>query len=381
MSQGRPTITIQEEGMREGMQIESRDIPVEAKVRLLDALSQTGLKRIIVGAFVSPKWTPQMAEVEAVIDGFTPAGGVEYTAIVLNQKGAERRAAYGHKLTLPDSTLGRSKVHLCDVFVRRNTNRSQRDEIDALERAVAAARDAGITHAEISINAAWGSNWLGEFSEDERMRLLHLQYDAWTAAGIPVTRIQIGDPMSWNTPAAMRSMMRRVVRTWPQVRDYHLHLHDARGMAMLSAYVAMEELDEGHSLLIDTAVGGMGGCPYCGNGRATRMIPTEDFVHLLESEGIETGIDLDRLIEAGTIAEDVVGHPLWSKVTAAGPRPTGRDVYPMDMPFVETFEEAQHFRLGPSVYEDALSPWREPVRSAVRDEYEARFAAGEETAS
>lgn len=375
MSSRAPTIIVQEEGMREGMQIESRDIPVAAKIRLLDALSQTGLKRIIVGAFVSPKWTPQMAEVEAVINGFTPVPGVQYTAIALNQKGVERRAAYGHKLSLPERGLGRSKIHLCDVFVRRNTNRSQQDELEALQRAVATAKESGITHAEISINAAWGSNWLGEFDEDERLRLLQLQYDAWTSAGIPVRRIQIGDPMSWNTPAAMRSTMRRVLAAFPEVTDYHLHLHDARGMAMLSAYVAIEELDQRHSLLIDTAIGGMGGCPYCGNGRATRMIPTEDFAHLMESEGIDTGLDVHKLVEAGVVAEEVVGHPLWSKVTAAGPRPRGSEVYAMNMPFIETFEEAQHFRLGATVYEGAMSPWREPVASPARDEYETRLAA------
>lgn len=378
MSQGKPQVLIQEEGMREGMQIESADIPVSEKVRLLDALSQTGLKRIIVGAFVSPKWTPQMAEVEGVIDGFTPVEGVNYTAIVLNQKGIERRAAYEDKLTLPDPTLGRSKIHLCDVFVRRNINRSQQSEIDQLEQSVANAAAAGITHAEISINAAWGSNWLGEFDEDERLRLLQLQYDAWTAAGIPVTRIHMGDPMSWNTPTAVRSTLRRVLKAFPEVREYHLHLHDARGMAMLSAYVAIEELDARHSLLIDTAIGGMGGCPYCGNGRATRMIPTEDFAHFMESEGIETGLDVEKLIEAGTIAEEVVGHELWSKVTAAGPRPTGDKVYSMDMPFVETFEQAQHFRQGPEVYEGALSPWREQVTSPVRDEYDARLVTEQE---
>jgi hydroxymethylglutaryl-CoA lyase len=378
MSQGKPQVLIQEEGMREGMQIESRDIPVAQKIRLLDALSQTGLQRIIVGAFVSPKWTPQMADVEAVIDGFTPVPGVQYTAITLNQKGAERRAAYGHKLSLPDPGLGRSKVHLCDVFVRRNTNRSQQDEIDALHQAAERAKSSGVTHAEISINAAWGSNWLGEFDEDERLRLLQLQHDAWTAAGIPVTRIQIGDPMSWNTPTAMSSTLRRVLAAFPEVADYHLHLHDARGMAMLSAYVAIEELDERHSLLVDTAIGGMGGCPYCGNGRATRMIPTEDFAHLLESEGIETGLDIEKLVEAGSIAEEVVGHPLWSKVTAAGPRPTGDKVYAMDMPFVETFEQAQHFRRGAAAYEGAMSPWREPVSSPARDDYEARLAAQKE---
>lgn len=380
MSQGKPTVIVQEEGMREGMQIESRDIPVVEKVRLLDALSKTGLKRIIVGAFVSPKWTPQMENVEEVIDGFTPVEGVHYTAIILNQKGADRRAEYAHKLTMPDPTLGRSKIHLCDVFVRRNTNRSQQDEIDALEHVVATAGDKGITHAEISINAAWGSNWLSEFDENERLRMLQLQHDAWTAAGIPVTRIHMGDPMSWNTPAAMRSTLRRVLAAFPEVSDYHLHLHDARGTAMLSAYVAIQELDERHSLLIDTAIGGMGGCPYCGNGRATRMIPTEDFAHLMESEGINTGLNVPALIEAGVIAEEVVGHPLWSKVTAAGPRPYGADVYAMDMPFVETFEQAQHFRLGAGVYVGALSPWREPVTSPVRDENDARLAAEEENA-
>src|SRR5690606_12491393 len=139
----------------------------------------------------------------------------------------------------------------------------------------------------------------------------------------------VGDPMSWTTPKAMRSMVRRLRAEWPDVHDFHFHLHDARGMALLSAYVAIEELDERDTVQIDTAIGGMGGCPYCGNGRATRMIPTEDFAHLLESEGIETGLDLAALIEAGKIAEEVVGHELWSKVTAAGPRPEGRDVYPM----------------------------------------------------
>lgn len=379
MNTTRPRIVILEEGMREGMQIESADIPASEKIRLLDALSRTGLKKIHVGSFVSPKWTPQMANVEEVIEGFTPVEGVEYTAIVLNARGAERRAEYAHKLTMPDPTLGRTKVHLCDVFVRRNINRSQQDEIDSIAKIVEAAKAGGVVdHAEISINAAWGSNWLGEFDEDERLRLLELQYDAWTAAGIPVTRIHIGDPMSWNTPAAMRSTLRRVRATWPEVHDYHLHLHDARGMAMLSAYVAMEELGAEDTLQIDTAIGGMGGCPYCGNGRATRMIPTEDFAHLLEAEGIETGLDLAALIEAGKIAEEVVGHELWSKVTAAGPRPTGADVYAMDMPFIETFEEAQHFRLGPSVYEGAMSPWREPVTSPARDEYDARMSAQEE---
>lgn len=115
----------------------------------------------------------------------------------------------------------------------------------------------------------------------------------------------------------------------------------------------------------------MGGCPYCGNGRTTRMIPTEDLVHLLEAEGISTGVDLDRLIEAAWLAEEVVGHELYGRVSKAGPRPTSRDrLYDMDMPLVETFEQAQHFRLGPQVYDGCPRPWKQPITSPDRDALE-----------
>jgi hydroxymethylglutaryl-CoA lyase len=100
------------------------------------------------------------------------------------------------------------------------------------------------------------------------------------------------------------------------------------------------------------------------------MIPTEDFVHFLESEGIDTGIDLPALIEAALLAEEVVGHELWGHVSKAGPRPYGSDVYAMDMPFIETFDQAQHFRVGPSAYDGALAPWKEPITSSARDSFE-----------
>jgi len=151
----------------------------------------------------------------------------------------------------------------------------------------------------------------------------------------------------------------------------HLHLHDGRGLAMVSAYQALRALDERHTLVVDSSIGGMGGCPYCGNGRTTRMIPTEDLVHLLEAEGISTGVDLDRLIEAAWLAEEVVGHELYGRVSKAGPRPTSRDrLYDMDMPLVETFEQAQHFRLGPQVYDGCPRPWKQPITSPDRDALE-----------
>jgi hydroxymethylglutaryl-CoA lyase len=102
----------------------------------------------------------------------------------------------------------------------------------------------------------------------------------------------------------------------------------------------------------------MGGCPYCGNGRAAGHVPTEDFVFMCEEMGIDTGYDLDKLIEAAIIAEEVVGHPLWGHVSKAGRLPRGDRLYARNMPFVETLKEASHFRKGPSVYAHQLSPWR-----------------------
>ncbi|EIE99289.1 beta/alpha barrel domain-containing protein [Saccharomonospora glauca] len=369
-SAGLPTVVIHEEGMREGMQIESADIPVEDKVRLLDALSATGLKHIVVGSFVSPKWVPQMARVEEVIAGFTPVEGVEYTALALNARGVERRAEHTPPLS-PPRPVQRTTVHLCDVFVQRNTARTQADEIAALPRVVASAVERGITDAIVAVNAAWGSNWLGPFTTDQRMEVLDLQFAHWREHGVEPRTIWLGDPMSWNTPRAVEETLRACLDRFPDVTTYHLHLHDGRGSALVSAYQALRVLGAQHTLALDTSIDGMGGCPYCGNGRATRMIPTEDLVDLLEEEGIDTGVDLAALIEAAHLAEEVVGHELYGHVSKAGPRPRGEALYAMDMPFVETFDQAQHFRLGPKVYDGCRAPWKKPITSPARDAVEA----------
>lgn len=365
-----PNVVIVEEGMREGMQIESADISTQDKIRLLDALSETGLRHIVVGSFVSPRWVPQMAHIEDVIRGFTPNPAVTYTALALNQRGAERRAAFVPPLSPPDE-LGRSMVHLCDVFVRRNTARSQADELAALPRTVSMAAAKGATAAVVSVNAAWGSNWLGPFTETQRMAQLRHQIELWEHAGVAVTGVWLGDPMSWNTPGAVASQVAAIRDTWPEIRHFHLHLHDGRGAAMTSAYMALKALDTRHTLILDSSIGGMGGCPYCGNGRATKMIPTEDLVSLLEGEGIPTGVDLRRLVEVAHLAEAVVGHELYGHVSKAGPRPGPGELYPMDMPFVETIESAQHFRVGAAAYAGNLAPWREPIRSPARDALDA----------
>jgi hydroxymethylglutaryl-CoA lyase len=370
---GWPKIEYTDETMREGMQIESARIGTDDKVRLLDALSQTGLKRLVVGAFVSPKWTPQMSDIDEVVRRMTPREGVTYIGLALNQKGVERASAYVPPLTVGLSPIPRLFVHLCDVFVRRNVNVSQEEEIDRWPAAVQRAVDAGATEAAIWVNAAWGSNFTGGFSRQQRMDMLGREHELWTEAGIKVTTAWLGDPMSWNMPHNVEDQLAEMRRTWPEISTYGLHLHNARGMALPSMYAAMRALDESCTLQLDGTVGGIGGCPYCGNGQATGMVPTEDFFHMLQAMGIDTGVDVDALIRAAWLAEEIVGRPLYGRVSKAGPLPrTVAGLYPTDLPFVEDVEEARHFALGAAaIPPDAVSPWPAPIESQQRKQVEA----------
>ena len=371
-----PKIEFKEEGMREGLQIESADIAVDDKVRLLDALSETGLKHIVVGSFVSPKWTPQMARMDEVMAKFTPKPGVKYTALALNQRGVERAMQYSPPLTI-ERPLPRLQVHMCDVFTLRNTNRSQEQEIAAWPAQVEAAKKRGVKEAAISINAAWGSNFVGQFTEEQRMAMLRREHALWTDAGIAVTGVSLGDPMSWNMPHVVEHQLETIIKEWPKIKHVNLHLHNGRGMAPVSMYAAMRVLDDSFTLSVDGTIGGMGGCPYCGNGRVTNMAPTEDMIHMWEQMGIDTGVDLDKLIDCVWMAEGIVGHKLWGHVSKAGPLPKGRKLYDINMPFIETEEQARHFKLGSAVYgENPISPYDQPIRSTQRDAVDAKLTVG-----
>ena len=363
-----PTVHYKEEGMREGMQIEDADISVEDKVALLDALSETGLKHIVVGSFVSPKWTPQMARVDEIVTKFHPKEGVTYTALALNERGIERARAYSPPLTLEQDPYPRLMVHMCDVFVRRNANRSQMQEMERWPQKVAQAHELNVTKAGIGTNASWGSNFLGGFSVDSLMTMLEKQHGMWDEAGIKVVSCLMGDPMSHCTPAKVEESVYRVKERWPEITNFRLHLHDGRNMAIASSYAAIRTLGPEDTVELDGTIGGFGGCPYCGNGRATGMAPSEDLLHMLEDMGIETGVDIDKLIDCVWMAEDIVGRPLTGHVSKAGPRPKRLEqLYDINAPFVETHEQARHFKKGPGVYEGGTYPYREPITSPYRD--------------
>ena len=361
-----PKIEYLEQVMRDGMQIEDANIPVEAKVRLLDALGETGLKYIMVGLFVSGHWVPQMAGMDELMKRFRPKPGVKYTAMVLSEPGLQRALRYSPPLTIV-AEVPTLQCHVCDVFPRRYLQKSQEQVMAGWPRVVARARELGADEAGISLHAPWGSNWLGAFTLADQLPLLEKQHRLWDEAGIKVTQIRLVDPMSWGSPASVEETMLAVKERWPKIRYFDLHLHNARGLALANVYAAIRVLGPDDTVLVEGSLGGLGGCPYCGNGRAAGLVPTEDLMDMLAALGIETGVDMDRLVDCVWLLEEMIGRRSFGHVGNAGPRPVSRDKwYPMDMPFVETLEQAKHFRLGPEVYEGCLNPWKEPIRSAKR---------------
>jgi len=371
---GYPTIVHTEEGMRDGLQIMSPDIPLDAKIRLLDALSETGLKEIAVGSFVSPKWTPQMACMDDLVRGFTPKPGVRYVYTALNDRGIERAKEFTPPLS-PKVHEFSTRVDMCDVFAQRNTNRTQAQQIAAWPKQVEKAVARNAKTGGMSISNAFGSNWTGDVPTESLMRMYDRMYRSWEEAGIPVVRIGLSDAMGWNLPHQVERTLATIKERWPAITDFNLHLHNARGAALASVYAALRVLDQSDTLRLQTSIGGMAGCPYCGNGQAAMMIATEDLMHMLEEMGIATGVDLYKLIEVVWLAEEIVGHPLYGFVSKAGPRPHFDKLYPMDMPRIETLSQARHFILGPQAYRGAQSPWRDKLTSYQRPE-----AAGSSTA-
>jgi hydroxymethylglutaryl-CoA lyase len=347
-------VTIIDDTMREGLQIESRYIPVSEKLRLLDALGETGAQVISIGSFAHPKWTPQMACIDEIAQEFVPKPGIKYTAAVLNQRGLERADKYYPKI---DARMGQYQTHveLSNTFAMRNYNRTQEQQIATMNTIIQRAKEDRARYGGVVLGSPFGCNFEGEFTLQQRMRLLEMMIDRWHEHGLTVRRCALADPMGWNLPDQVKETLCAIREKWPEITEFHCHFHNTRGVAIVSYYEALR-LGAGH---FDTCLGGMGGCPYCGNGRAAGHVPTEDFVYMCEEMGIETGYNLDKVIDAAIIAEEVVGHPLWGHVSKAGPRPRGDGLYPKDMPLVETLEEASHFRYGPSVYAHQIAPWNE----------------------
>ena len=273
------------------------------------------LKRSTVLYFGSPKWVPQMADAEEITARFKKAPGVQYDALFLNDRGLERAAASGTYVF--EGYLG---LVASDVFCQRNTNKTIDETIAALPSRIALYERFGIPTRGVSIMAAFGCNYQVDVALSEVLRLIQVGTDVAAEHGRRIESIRLSDTMGWANPLQMKRTLAAVRDRWPEA-GISLHLHDTRGTAMANAFAALE-LGVAD---FDSSVGGLGGCPFAKHKGSAGNIVTEDLVFMCEEMGVATGVDLDRLVACAALAEDVVGHPLPSKLLRGGSLAAIRD--------------------------------------------------------
>jgi len=302
------SVRINEEGPREGFQIEPAAIPTARKIEFIEALSKTGLKQIQVVSFVNPKRVPGMADAEEVVRGFTPSPGVKYTGLWLNEKGLERARATG-KLTLE----GRISIYASEKFSMRNNNRNTAQEFEYARRVLDQYKEHGIPVERASIAAAFGCNFEGDIPVPKILDILRRIHEIAQENAIELKEISLADTMAWATPKSIKRTVGAVREQYPDAR-LSLHLHDTRGMGIANAYAALEMGVD----MFDACVAGLGGCPFAGHKGAAGNVCTEDLAFMCHEMGIETGLDFDRLLDCARLAEDIVGHPLPGSVKFGG---------------------------------------------------------------
>jgi len=302
-------VYIQEEGPREGFQIEPGPIPTADKIRLIEALAETGLKHIQACSFVSPKVVPGWADAEATVTGFKAKPGVNYTALWFNENGLRRALAFRDKLTIS----GTISLAASDAFTQKNLHRTHSENLAAMHKQTAAHLAAGVQVRRIGVMAAFGCNYQGDITAAQVISTLEDGFAIAAEAGVEITDFTLADTMGWAIPARIERVIAEVRSRWPDKR-ITLHLHDTRGLAVANAHVALGMgIDR-----FDATVGGLGGCPFAGQKNAAGNICSEELVLLCHEMGIETGVDLDALIEVGRMAESLVGHQLPGELIHAG---------------------------------------------------------------
>ena len=301
-------VQINEEGPREGFQIEKGNIPTARKIELIDSLSQTGLNRIQIVSFVNPKAVPGMADAEEVVEGFHKKPGISYVGLWLNDKGLKRAIDSG-RLEVKGS------VSLCasEPFLVRNQNRTMEENIPLQHKTMEMFKAHNVPVTRGAVMAAFGCNFAGEISTDTVLSTITTAKEIASAHGFKLEQMMLADTMAWGTPASVKRLVGAVQDKHPEL-NICLHLHDTRGMGIANAYAGLEMGVN----TFDAAVAGLGGCPFAGHAGAAGNVCTEDLVFMCDEMGIETGIDLEALMESARLAEDIVGHPLPGSVMRGG---------------------------------------------------------------
>lgn len=300
-------VTIEEEGPREGVQSEPAGISVADKARLVESLAEAGLSRIACTSYVNPARVPQMADAEAVAAAIRRRPGVVYSALWLNRRGLERALAG------PLDVLGSLRVTASETFSRRNVGMSVDEALAEQRTWFDLYRRAGTTVDCGIVLGAFGCNYEGEIPPAAVLGRVATLMDEADAAGFRLSVVKLTDAMGWANPRAVERLVGAVRERWPEL-EISLHLHDTRGMGMACAYAGLHM----GVTKFDASIGGLGGCPFAASKGAAGNICTEDFAFLCAEAGIETGLDLDALIESALLAERIVGHPLPGKVMKGG---------------------------------------------------------------
>jgi hydroxymethylglutaryl-CoA lyase len=292
-------VSVYEMSPRDGLQNESAQVATHAKVRLIEALVDAGISRIEVGSFVAPKWVPQMADADEVCRMIERRPGVTYAGLCPNARGLERALA--------------ANVDEIAVFVSasethnsKNVNKTIAQTLKAFEPVIGPAVERGLK-VRGYVSTMWGCPYEGDVDPKRGLELAkHL-------LGAGCYQISLGDTIGVGTPVQTGRILDLFTADLP-IEQIALHLHDTRGTALANVLVGLQA----GVTTFDASVAGLGGCPYAPG--AAGNLATEDLVYTLHGMGIETGIDLEKLWQAGQVAEAIVGRELPGKVHRAGVR-------------------------------------------------------------
>jgi len=289
-------VKLVEVGPRDGLQNEKQDVPAAVKIELVHRLQAAGLKEIEVTSFVSPKWVPQMADNAEVMAGINRLPGVRYSVLTPNLKGFEAAL-----LSKPNEIVVFASAS--EAFSQKNINCSIAESIERFAPVVDAARAAGI-YVRGAMSCTVGCPYEGEVAP------ARVGYLAGLMRGIGVQHVGVADTIGVGTPLKVQRAMEATLRHF-DIDDVSGHFHDTYGQALANTLICLQM----GVWQFDASVAGLGGCPYAKG--ATGNVASEDVVYLLHGMGIETGIDLDKLIDAGQFISDFLGRSTQSRAGKA----------------------------------------------------------------
>jgi hydroxymethylglutaryl-CoA lyase len=289
-------VKIVEVGPRDGLQNESETVPAEVKVQLIEMLVDAGLPVVESGAFVSPKWVPQMATSAEVFKQINKRTGISYPMLVPNLKGLELAHAAG----VQEVALFAAAT---ETFSQKNTNCSIAASIDRFNAVIVEAQALGMKIRGY-ISCVLGCPYEGEVSSNTVLMLAQKLFDKGCY------EVSLGDTIGVGTAGQARDLVEKLSKQVP-IQHLAAHFHDTYGQALANIHAVMQC---GISV-IDSSVAGLGGCPYAKG--ATGNVATEDVVYMLNGMGIETGVDMDKLLEAGRFISDFLGREPVSRAATA----------------------------------------------------------------